>query len=194
MNLQQASSATAPSEDSPEAERAGAVSRLFREHNRVLVGFLAARLQNEHEAQEVAQEAYVKLLQLERTGAVSFLRAYLFRVAENLAVDRLRHRGCQVRHEQIESLEECLDHSPLENEAAARQELDVLQQALGELPSNCARAFRMHRLEERPQAEVATVLGVTERMVRKYITQALIYTRLRLDGLSAESARARLRP
>lgn len=48
----------------------------FRNHNQTLVRFLKARLGSEQEAKEVAQEAYVKLLQLERAGAISFMRAY----------------------------------------------------------------------------------------------------------------------
>ena len=47
---------------------AAAVSQLFREHNRLLVGYLAVRLRSEQEAKEVAQEAYVRLLQLKEPG------------------------------------------------------------------------------------------------------------------------------
>src|SRR5947209_4337020 len=75
------------------------VGRLFREHNQTLVRYLRARLGSEQEAKEVAQEAYVKLLQLERVGAISFMRAYLFRIAANLAIDRIRQRNSQGRHE-----------------------------------------------------------------------------------------------
>ena len=54
----------------PEGERAPAelrstvIQRLFEEHNRTLIGFLRARLRSEAEARDVAQEAYVRLLQL----------------------------------------------------------------------------------------------------------------------------------
>jgi hypothetical protein len=66
-----------PPADSPAgAERAAEVAGVFREHNRTLIGFLVSRLRNEQEAMEVAQEAYVKVLQLEpRHGAVSYLRS-----------------------------------------------------------------------------------------------------------------------
>src|SRR5258708_12516130 len=72
-------------------ERARLVGRLFQEHNRALVSFLRAKLRNDQEAREVAQEAYVKLLQLESPGVVSFLQAYLFKIASNIAIDRIRH-------------------------------------------------------------------------------------------------------
>jgi RNA polymerase sigma factor (sigma-70 family) len=69
-----------------------AATYLYREHNRVLVRCLTARLRSEQEAKEVAQEAYVRLLQLQKPGAPSLLRAYLFKTATNIAIDRLRHR------------------------------------------------------------------------------------------------------
>jgi DNA-directed RNA polymerase specialized sigma24 family protein len=47
----------------------------------------------------------------------------------------------------------------------------------------------MHRLEGLEQRAVADRVGVSERMVRRYITYALVYCRLRLDGSSAEQAR-----
>src|SRR5258706_5836114 len=73
-------------------ERARAVASLFEEHNRALISFLTLRLHSPQDAKEVAQEAYVRLLELDRTGAVSFLRAYLFKIASNLAVDRIRRQ------------------------------------------------------------------------------------------------------
>ena len=71
------------------------ISRLFSEHNESLVRFLATRLHSVQEAKEVAQEAYVRLLSLDDSGAVSFLRAFLFKTAANLAVDRIRSRNRQ---------------------------------------------------------------------------------------------------
>src|SRR5687767_9404878 len=73
------------------------VERLFREHNEALIRFLRPRVRSRQEAREVAQEAYVRLLSLDRAGAVSYLRAFLFKTAANLAVDRLRHDESQAR-------------------------------------------------------------------------------------------------
>src|SRR5688572_6831283 len=83
-----------------EAGGEGAHSRiesLFREHNDTLLRFLRARLHSEADAREAAQEAYARLLQLDDTGQLSFLRAYLFRIAANVATDLLRRRTVQNR-------------------------------------------------------------------------------------------------
>jgi DNA-directed RNA polymerase specialized sigma24 family protein len=66
----------------------GDVERLFREHNSALLRFVVAKVGSEEEAREIAQQAYVQLLQLDRPEAISYLRAFLFKTAANLAVGR----------------------------------------------------------------------------------------------------------
>lgn len=180
----------APQTPAASEDRAAQVAGIFREHNRILIGFLVSRLRNEQEAMEVAQEAYVKVLQLEpKHGAVSYLRSYLFRTAENLAVDRMRQRRSHCRLDQLEPLDRLFDEPMAERAAMAEQELALLRCAVAELPERCREAFRLHKLEDRPFAEVAALMGVSERMVRKFIGRALIYIRLRREGHSAAEAK-----
>src|SRR5215831_11895053 len=72
----EANAARVPDRLSPET-----VERLFAEHNRALIRFLRTRVRSDQEARDVAQEAYVRLLQIDQPGTISFLRAYLFRTA-----------------------------------------------------------------------------------------------------------------
>lgn len=179
--------------ESAAEDRAAQIASIFREHNRILVGFLVSRLHNEQEAMEVAQEAYVKVLQLEpKSGAVSYLRSYLFRTAENLAVDRMRQRHSRDRLDRLESLDGLFDESLAERAVMAEQELALLRCAVAELPGRSREAFRLHKLEDRPLPEVAAMMGVSERMVRKFIGRALIYVRLRREGFSVAEAKEKM--
>src|SRR3977135_2115069 len=79
-----------PSDES----RATVVERLFRDHNAALIRFLRGRVGSHNEALEVAQEAYVRLLSLDRPGAVSSVRSVLSKTAANIAVaGRRLHRS-----------------------------------------------------------------------------------------------------
>jgi hypothetical protein len=69
----------------PHAER---IAQIFREHNQSLLQFLAGRLASEQDAKEVAQEAYVRVLQLDKPEGVSFLRAFLFKTAASRRPNR----------------------------------------------------------------------------------------------------------
>ena len=181
--------AEAQPDDAGQQTRASALSSLFREHNRTLVRFINARLRNEQESNEIAQEAYVKMLQLDRCpGTASFLRHYLFRVAENLAVDRIRQRYSRSRLDQLTSIDDLFQEALAERTVLAGQELALLKAAVAELPEKYREAFRLIKLEDNSFPQAAGLMQLSERMVRKYITRALIYIRLRREGQSAKDA------
>jgi RNA polymerase sigma factor (sigma-70 family) len=174
-----------------------AVSELFREHNRMLVGYLRSRLGSEQEAKEVAQEAYVRVLQLHEPGAPGLLRAYLFKTAANLAVDRLRHRRVRQRSEEQPQLFEELNPTGGElddpaEQLLAREQADQLLRILQELPAKCQQVMNLHRFEGASQRDVSLRLGISERMVRRYVTYAMVYCRLRLDGMAVDEVRKRV--
>ncbi|MBL8269827.1 RNA polymerase sigma factor [Steroidobacter sp.] len=175
-------------EPASQRQRAEAISELFREHNRALVHFLLTRLPNEAEAREVAQEAYVRLLQLDKPIAASFLRWTLFKIAHGIAVDRHRQRTVRVRLDRLDAVDELDVSSPTENSVMASDELAQVLATLRELPRNCQQAFLLHRFRDLSTVEVAQQMGLTDRMVRKYVQRALVYCRLRLDGWSKEDA------
>jgi RNA polymerase sigma factor (sigma-70 family) len=174
-----------------------AVSQLFREHNRMLVRYLTVRLQSVQEAREVAQESYARLLQLPQPGSPSLLRAHLFKTATNLTIDRLRHRNIQRRAEQQPALFNESTAAPggwgdPAEQLLAREHANQLLGYLQELPAQCQRVFDLHRLEGVPQHAVAERLGFSERMVRRYVTYAMVYCRLRLQGMTVDQARRKV--
>lgn len=170
-------------------ERAELVARLFRDHNRALVSFLRAKLHNDHEAREVAQEAYVRLLQLDSPGVVSFLQAYLFKIAANIAVDRIRHQVVRDRtlDESAAFFEEADESASPERGLLARDELRRISAAMQRLPSKCREAFALHVLQGRPLGEVAGQMNLSKRMVRYYIVRGLEACRSVRDGSERSS-------
>ena len=176
---------------------AAAVAELFREHNRVLVGYLRSRLGSLQEAKEIAQEAYVRLLQLHEPGTPGLLRAYLFKTASNLAIDRLRHRRVRQRSEEQPQLFEELNTSrgksddPAE-QLLAREQAEQLLGYLQELPIKCQQVMNLHRVEGISQLDVSARLGISERMVRRYVTYAMVYCHLRLDGMAVDEVRQKV--
>jgi len=171
----------------PTSAHAADVAGLFREHNSALVAFLQGRLDSVAEAQEVAQEAYARLLRLERPEQVGFLRAYLFRIASNLAVDRLRQRGTRAEApggeaSVVEASVPWFEAPTPERRALAADQLRRLREALRELPAKTSRAFVLHLIDGRDFASIARSMQLTERMVRYHVARALAHCRARIDA------------
>jgi RNA polymerase sigma factor (sigma-70 family) len=174
--------------------RAAAISQLFRDHNRALVNFLLTKVPDEQEAREVAQEAYVKLLQLDQPVATGILRWYLFKIARRIAIDRQRQRVARHRIDRLD-VDDGLDlGNPTEGRVIAADELARLLQALRELPEKCQHAFLLQRFRGLSPPEIAARLGITDRMVRHHVSRALIYCRHRLEGFSREETLRRIQP
>lgn len=174
-------------------ERAGGESplaRLFVEHNQELLSFLVARLGSEAEANEVAQESYARLLRLDQPETLGFLRAYLFKTAGNLAIDRLRHRAVLRKTDpQVGLLYESSHESDPEEEVSRDQEARRIGQILDELPPACRRSFVLYRVYEYSLTEVAAEMGVSERMIRYYVVQAMSHCRNRLQSAQVDGSR-----
>jgi RNA polymerase sigma-70 factor (ECF subfamily) len=157
------------------------IERLFREHNEALIRFLLSRLHSYQEALEVAQEAYVKLLSLDTPSAISYQRAFLFRTAANLAVDRQRRGIVHARATRSPLFHEFSDPRTPERHVAATQQVDRLRQMLETLPPKCRQAFVLVRFHGLDFAEAAQRMGLKERMIRIYVERALLHCRELMD-------------
>ncbi|WP_225562798.1 RNA polymerase sigma factor [Rhodanobacter sp. DHG33] len=167
----------------PSRHEAG-VAELFREHNRALVAFLQCRLGSLADAQELAQEAWLRMLALEHPEQIDSPRAFLFRIAGNLAVDRLRMRKLR----EAPSIDEVpepaheLHLAPVpERHAAAFAQWRELQSALRELPAKTSRAFVLYAIEGRDFEAIAHTMKLSARMVRYHVTRALAHCRARVE-------------
>lgn len=177
----------------PEADRAAHVARverLFREHNASLLGFLRARLHSAQEAREIAQEAYVRLLDLDNPNAVSYLRAYLFRTAANLATNRLQQRSSREQIDTLVFFEPEPVGAPPERQLTAEQELALIRQALEELPPKCRMAFILYQLHDLTLEETAKRMSLQTRMVKRYVARALAHCKRVMDEQSQAQRRS----
>lgn len=172
------------------ADRKRYFDNLVKEHGQYLHAFLMTRVRDEAEAREVAQEAYVRMLSLEQPNGVNFIRAYLFKIAANIAIDRVRQRQVRGELDAQEAVEEPLDEISPDRQVIADEDIGVLKRALLELPPKCRRAFLLHRFEEWSDAQIADYMGLQPRMVRRYLARAAIYCQLRVQGYSADEAKA----
>ena len=162
-------------------ERAELIERLFREHNEALLRFLMARLHSYQDAREVAQEAYVRLLSLDEPGAVSYLRAFLFRTAANLAIDRQRRDATHARAAELPLFQEFADARTPERCAVGTETVQRLERLIAAMPPKCREAFVLYEFDGLEFAAIAQRMAISERMVRKYVVRALLHCRVQLD-------------
>jgi len=147
--------------------------RLFREHNEALVGLLNAKLHSRVDAKDVAQEAYVRLFQLDKAGTISHLRGWLFKTALNIATDRLRERARRARDEHLVFFHSKPTDAPsAEHLCIERQDWERVQQEVDRLPPKCRQAFTLVEFDCRTIPDVASHMGVKPNTVYQLVKRA----------------------
>jgi len=176
----QADQVAEPALDNEES-RATVVERLFREHNEALIRFLRGRVGSHNEALEVAQEAYVRLLSLDQPGAVSYLRAFLFKTAANIAIDRRRRHQNFDKFAGRQLFTELAENRTPERQLSGEQTLRHLGALIEGMPPKCRESFVMNQIHGLDAATIAGRLGISDSMVRKYVVRALLLCRAHID-------------
>lgn len=161
------------------------LSQLLGELRPELLRFLTARLGDAGDAEDVVQELWIRV----RDGAggpVANARAYLYRAAQNLALDRVRERRrrtsrdgewAQTQRAPIAGPEPADPRADAETALLTREENAALAAAIASLPEAAGRAFRMHKLDGMPHAAVARALGISRSGVEKHMALAMVHLR-----------------
>ena len=169
------------SQDEAEQAWRKRVEDLFSEHNKNLIGFLMPRLKSEQAARDIAQEAYVRLLQLDKPDSTNFLQAYLFKIAGNLAIDYTRRKIRYRKYTTDNPLIEFSAAATQERSVSAGQQIGLVKKAVGELPKKCRQAFLLSKVHGWSSSRIAVHVNVSDRMVRLYIARALEHIQLKLE-------------
>jgi RNA polymerase sigma-70 factor (ECF subfamily) len=163
-----------------------ALRELLLEHYSGLGRQLTRRLGSADLVSDVLQETYLRLQEKNDIGAVRSPKAYLFRVALNIATDRRRAENRRLTVDEVDALLDLPDDRP---DAARviedRSEVSLLRRAIAELPERRRAVLLWSRIEGLPHRTIAARLGVAVRTVETDLKQALEHCAERLQRPSA---------
>jgi RNA polymerase sigma-70 factor (ECF subfamily) len=150
----------------------GRVGDAYRVHHDSLLNFLTRQLANRQEAEDVVQDTYLKFCSIRDIDGIEDTKAFLFRVAKNLAIDLRRRQAVrQVAGEELRF--DAVDYGTPEMLLDSKQHLMKLQAAIDRLPDRCRTVFILHRYHGKSHHEIAQALGITTHAVEKHMMRAL---------------------
>lgn len=174
---------TTPTIDS-QAPASAFISPLVAEYGEALRGYLLRRLGSPDEVDDVLQETWLRLLFYRDAGQLEAPQALVYRVAERVLLNRYRYRTVR-RAEEHCALEDVELASPAPSQErwlGARQEVQVVRQAIHALPPKCRRAFLLSRIHRLNYQQIAAEMGISVKMVEKHISHALAVCRDSVGG------------
>jgi RNA polymerase sigma-70 factor (ECF subfamily) len=162
------------------------VERLFAEHRGALQTFFLRRIRAKADAADLAQEVYVRMLRVSDEAAIRNPVHYLYTVANNLVKE---HAVLDRRQASSVDIDEAPAHEELETLPAFDGELDTTQRVarlgivLKQLRPKCRAAVELRFTHGLSYRAIATHLGVSPQMAKKYVAQGLGHCRRRMAAL-----------
>jgi RNA polymerase sigma factor (sigma-70 family) len=153
-------------------ENAAWFDQQVRPHEPMLRAWLRSRFASEGDIDDVVQETYMRLLRARENGDVASPKAFMFAVARNLALDRLRHRQVARAEPLVESeaLSVLEEGEGIPEAIAHNQELELLTEAIQSLPDRCRQIFTLRKVYGLSQSEIGERLGLSENTVSAQLT------------------------
>lgn len=166
-----------------------ALIEAYMEKRGELRRFLVARFRDDTLADDILQEIFLKLERTNFDKPVENMGAFLYRVANNLALD---HRKMNIRQQTREkNWGEATSHQvsgePVDESVDvaasidARKKVRRIMSLLEELPPQCRRVFTAHKFEGLSHSQVAERLEISRSTVEKHMSKALKYLILHLS-------------
>ena len=175
-----------------DARRTEFIAALFTRHRRSLLWYLTRLMPNRADAEEILQEAFVRLLGVPHLETdPNRARNYLFATATNLARDNYRRRSARAEGAHV-----ALDDLPLEADDPEPEHLidaergrRVVDSALRDLQPRPRQAFLLYVQQELTYERIALRLGVSKKTVERDIAFTVALCRSRLTRSNTTTAR-----
>jgi RNA polymerase sigma factor, sigma-70 family len=130
------------------------------------------------DAEDLAQEAFVRAFAAESAQPISSPKASLFKVARNLALNE-RAKAVNATTLPLEDFAETpviedVAQVALDDEMEARQRIDMLADAIATLPPQCSKVFLLRKVHGLSYKEIAKRLGISVSTAEKHAALGLL--------------------
>jgi RNA polymerase sigma-70 factor, ECF subfamily len=156
---------------------------LFRKYYVRLCSFANKFLNDPEESREIVQDVFAKLWEArDEIDPEDSLKSYVFKITQNLSINKLRRRKVESRYTEIYKLVYIEQHEFSTHESFAARELEeIIARSIGKLPSECRKVFELSRIEDYKYKEIADKLKISVKTVEAQMSKALRLLRIELS-------------
>ncbi len=159
------------------------ITHCYRNFEAPLRAFLTRQTRCASDAEDLAQETFLRLLRMDDRGEIRSIKAFLYKTATNLIRDRVRRTYTRMMRGAVSASEvELLDTATEPSKCVeSMQTAALFAQTMASLRPNTRQAFLLCRLSDCSHAQIAQQMGVSVSMVEKHVSAAM--TALRVAGI-----------
>ncbi|WP_428508912.1 RNA polymerase sigma factor [Roseateles sp.] len=143
---------------------------------------LMRRGRTRHDADDLVQEAWIRLACQEQQQVITSPEAFLMRIALNLSIDEFRNARNHGEQVLIEDLVLVDTRPSAESTLLARERLTRLSECLAQLDTRTRRIFLAHRVDGMSYLEIAREQRLSISSVEKYVAKATLVITRSMEG------------
>ena len=153
------------------------VRSLLERYRPALIGYFRARVGDLAEAEDLAQDVFLRMLRRGDVAAIGDIRAYLFEIALSVLIDRSRRDKARrkAEHQTFDPDDHGAEDFASDRIYLGREALSRAMVALLELPDRTRTIFVLRRLEGMKYSDIARRLGISVSAVEKQMLRAMLY-------------------
>lgn len=155
-------------------------SSFFKAHSKSLRNFLFYKYGNKEQAEDLVQEAFIKLWQNCAAVPIEKAKSYLYTIANNSSLNEIKHQKVVLQFENNFTGLDKTNENP-EYILEEKQFKTKLLKAIEDLNETQRIAFLMHRIDGKKYSEIADELNISVKAVEKRIHLALVELRKTID-------------
>lgn len=156
-------------------------SSIYNDIGQTVWRFIYYKCGDEAQADDLVQEAFIKLWNNCAKVAKEKARSFLFTVANNAFLNEVAHKKVVLRHAQMSPTK--VDNQSPEFILEEKQYNKKLQDAISNLTEAQRTAFLLNRIEGMKYTEIAEHLNISVKAVEKRMSQALKALRTEIKNI-----------
>lgn len=146
---------------------------VFNQHSQSLRNYIYYKCGNTQQAEDIVQEAYIKLW--DNCAKVVFEKAksFLYTVANNKFLNEVAHKKVVLEHQRKNITPDRTNETP-EFLIEEEEFYTKLKRVIANLPEKQREVFLLSRIDKKKYTEIAEIVGISVKAVEKRMSKALL--------------------
>ncbi|MCK8522094.1 sigma-70 family RNA polymerase sigma factor [Aquimarina sp. D1M17] len=152
---------------------------IFENHSKVILNFVYYKCGDMQQAEDITQEAFVKLWKNCSKVLFGKAKSFLMKVAQNAFLNEVRHQKVLLKYNKQSFSSIKFDYSP-EFLMEEKEFMIKLERCIAELPQKQRVVFLLSRKDNKTYREIAEIIGLSQKAVERRMHLALLELREKL--------------
>ena len=154
---------------------------IYNTYSQTLRNFIYYKCGDTHQAEDIVQNAFVKLWNNCSKIVLDKAKSYLYTVSKNEFLNVVAHKKIELQH-QVYLVKDSTNESP--EFLLEEQEFSIkLKRVIANLPEKQREVFLLSRVDKKKYSEISEIIGITIKGVEKQMSLALITFREQIGNI-----------